>query len=133
MKKTMLLIPLFALILAVPVACAGTWHMDVQGSGNISFYSISSDRYGTIMQGYTGDRTVDYESTYNDGALETDIDSTGTGGFGTILLPKSSWSADATYTDDGTPVSDFGSGATFAMFPHSWTSSFVGGGTYTVN
>jgi hypothetical protein len=133
MKKTLLLIPLFAILLAIPVACAGTFNMDVSGSGGIGFYFISSDAHGAILQGYSGDGTVDYEASYTDGTLDTNIESTGSGSFGTILLPANSWSADASYTDDGSPVSDSGSGTTLAIFPHSWTSSFSGGGWYSVN
>ena len=107
--------------------------MDVSGSGNIGFYFVNSDNSGKIIQGYSGTGTVDYKSTYTDGRLDTKIDSTGSGRFGTILLPANSWSADATYTDDGSPVSDLGTGTTIHIFPHSWSSSFSGGGFYTVN
>lgn len=137
MKKILFLIPLFALLLALPVACAGSWNMDVSGSGKIGFYFISSDSSGTIFQGYSGDGTVDYKATYTDGTLDTKIDSTAYGDcdFATILFPANSWSADAKYTKDGSPVSDSGSGTTFGIFQHSWTSSFKsdGWGSYSVN
>lgn len=134
MRKILLLIPLFALSLALPVACAGSYHMDISGSGNIGFYFISSDDSGTILQGYYGDGTVDYESTYNDGTLETDIESTGPGIFGTILAPANSWTIDETYSKDGSPPTNYiDDGPTPEMFLHSWTSSFSNMGYYSVN
>ena len=133
MKKTLILIPFLLLLLALPMACAGSFHMDVSGSGNIGFFMFSSDDSGSIMQGYLGRGDVDYESTYSDGTLETDIDADGTGGFGTILIPENSWESDATYDDDGSTVSDFGSGTNPTLFLHGWGSSFSGGGFYKIN
>ena len=134
MRKILLLIPLFGLLLALPIACAGSYHMDVSGSGKIGFYFISSDDSGTILQGYYGDGTVDYESTYNDGTLETDIKSTGSGFFGTILAPANSWTIDETYSEDGSgPTNYKDDGTTPEMFRHRWTSSFSNVGSYSVN
>ena len=133
MKKTILLIPFVAFFLAIPVACAGSYIMDISGSGDLGFYFTSSDSSGTIMQGYSGTGNVDYKSTYTDGTLESKIKTEGTGGFGTILFPSNEWSADATYNDDGTTVYDTGSGSYPHMFLHSWSSSFNGAGTYTIN
>ena len=135
MKKILLLIPLFALLLAAPAACAGHFNMNVKGSGNIGFYFISSDASGTIIQGYYGDGTIDYQSTYTDGTLETEIKSTGRGMFGTILFPANSWSAEETYSkDDGPSTYVFDSGTTAHIVPpHFWTSSFSNIGSYTIN
>ena len=108
--------------------------MDVSGSGNIGFYFISSDTSGTIIQGYSGDGTVDYEATYTDGNLETEIDSTGSGMFGTILFPANLWTSEETYSKNGVPfpkVSD--GGTTLGILPHCWTSSFSNIGSYTIN
>lgn len=125
MRKILLIIPLFALLLAVPAACAGSFHMDVSGSGNIGFYFINSDASGTIIQGYYGVGTIDYQSTYTDGTLETEIESTGRGRFGTILKPANTWTANAYYLKDGNIVPEEPkSGITKYTFTHSWTTSF---------
>ena len=132
MKKILLLIPLFALLLALPIACAGSYHMDVSGSGNIGFYVFHSDEFGTIKQGYFGSGDVEYSSRYSDGVLNTGItvvDSSAR--FGTILKPANTWSASASYPD----YDDVGEEETGkVVFRHKWQdTSFTGGGRYTIN
>jgi len=131
MKKILLLIPLFALLLALPIACAGSYHMDVSGSGDISFYVIHSDEFGTIKQGYSGSGDVEYSSSYSDGVLDMEItvvDSSAR--FGTILKPANTWTASASYPD----YNDDDDGAGKVVFRHFWEdTSFTGGGRYTIN
>ena len=131
MKKILLLIPLFALLLAVPMACAGSFNMDVSGSGNISFYVFHSDGFGAIKQKYSGSGTVDYQSTYTDGVLTVhNIDADGSGRFGTILKPANTWTASASYSDHDDDDEGTGKG----VFRHSWQdTSFTGGGFYRIN
>jgi len=131
MRKILLLIPLFALLLALPIACAGSFNMDVSGSGDISFYVFHSDEFGTIEQRYSGSGTVDYQSTYTDGVLTVEkIDAEGSGMFGTILEPENTWTARARYSDHP----DVGSETGKVVFRHSWQdTSFKGRGFYSIN
>ena len=133
MRKTLLLIPFLVIILAVPLACAGSFNMKVSGSGNIGFINFSSDKQGTIIQGYTGDGEVKYESSYSEGTLNSKIDSKGYGVYGTFLNSEDTWSADADYEDDGSSVSDFGSGSNTQLYLHTWSKSFYGGGYYSLD
>ena len=133
MKTIMLLVPLLILF-SVSLACAGHFEMDVSGSGDISFFMVSSDGSGTIGQGYSGSGDVGYSSTYSDGVLTSKIDVVdGSGRFGTILKPDSTWTADANYVEDGSSNPDSGTGVTTHIFLHSWSDSFSGSGEYTLN
>jgi len=132
MKKTLLLIPIFAIVLMIPLVSAGSYNMNVSGSGDIGFYFKSSDDYGKIIQGYKGDGSVEYKSSYSDGLLKTKIDSSGDGAFGTVLNPEDTWRARASYEDDGDTVYDYGVGYNKKIFRHKWSDSFVGSGMYKI-
>lgn len=142
MKKFLVAAFLLAFFLVLPLASAGYVDINADFSGgSVTFYQYHSTAKGSIYQEYTSSGasgSATYQTGYDNGILTIySIDAQGSGAFKTILDPKPSysWTANAAFYIDGAanPVSDSGSDTIFKIFEHTWSSSFIGSGFYSIN
>ena len=134
MKKFLVAALLLGFFLILPLASAGYVDVTAEFSGgSFNFNTYHYTEKGSIIQEYTssGDGSIRFRSSYTTNEVTVDeITADGPGTFTTILdpTPSYSWTANANYLNDGSPVSDSGSGTTLEEFDHTWTSSFTNTG-----